>query len=549
MKRTTMSLVLTLMIFFAMSLAVQAPLSAQQALRAIAPTQTQALIEGFPLLTLAPPPAEKVTPVLTRDPLNPAPLRIGEPIAVALSPATAGAWETLADGSLRWRLAVASPGAVTVNLGFTRYAMPPGGALTVRNASRTLALGPFTAADNQSHGQLWTPLLPGDTALIEVTLPAAEREALDLELTQFTYGFLDPFNLPRDKSGACNVDVVCPEGDAWRDQIQSVGLIVIGGNGLCSGALVNNTAQDRTPYFLTAYHCDIDASAAATVVTYWNYQNSTCRTPGSGASGGAGNGSLAQSVAGGAILRAENSASDMTLLELNNDVPSAYNPAWAGWDRTGANATAAVAIHHPSGDEKRISFENQATTVTSYGGTLVPGSGTHVRVIDWDLGTTEPGSSGSPLFDQNKRIIGQLHGGGAACGNNESDWYGRFSVSWVQGGLATWLDPLSTGAATLNTLTGFAITSAPPAKALTTRPYRHVFRTNGTATFAITAGTLPGWLSLNPATGELTGTPPAVGTFGPYTVTATGGSATDTETFSIEVRLLDTMINTPRLSR
>ncbi|MFQ5495882.1 MAG: fibronectin type III domain-containing protein, partial [Phycisphaerae bacterium] len=64
-------------------------------------------------------------------------------------------------------------------------------------------------------------------------------------------------------------------------------------------------------------------------------------------------------------------------------------------------------------------------------------------------------SSGSPLFDQNHRIVGQLHGGFAACGNNDSDWYGRFSVSWNGGGtpssrLRDWLDAAGTGAMTVD---------------------------------------------------------------------------------------------------
>ena len=57
------------------------------------------------------------------------------------------------------------------------------------------------------------------------------------------------------------------------------------------------------------------------------------------------------------------------------------------------------------------SFEDDPTTTTSYLGTAVPGAGTHVRLEDWDLGTTEGGSSGSPLFNQDHRVIGQLHGG------------------------------------------------------------------------------------------------------------------------------------------
>lgn len=103
------------------------------------------------------------------------------------------------------------------------------------------------------------------------------------------------------------------------------------------------------------------------------------------------------------------------------------------------------------------SFEYDATTTTFYSSKKVASDGDHVRVEDWDEGTTEGGSSGSPLFDQNHRVIGQLGGGQAACGNNKSDWYGKFSVSWTGGGtngtrLSDWLDPLGTGATSTDTL-------------------------------------------------------------------------------------------------
>ena len=106
---------------------------------------------------------------------------------------------------------------------------------------------------------------------------------------------------------------------------------------------------------------------------------------------------------------------------------------------------------------KCISFDYDATQITTYLGTSTPGDATHLRIVDWDVGTTEPGSSGSPLFDQNHRVVGQLHGGYAACGNNSSDWYGRFFKSWTGGAtnatrLSNWLDPGSTGATTVDLL-------------------------------------------------------------------------------------------------
>jgi hypothetical protein len=121
-----------------------------------------------------------------------------------------------------------------------------------------------------------------------------------------------------------------------------------------------------------------------------------------------------------------------------------------------------VTIHHPQGDEKRISFEDDPTSTTSVGLDTSPGDGTHIRVADWDLGTTEGGSSGSPLLDPAHRVVGQLHGGYAACGNDLPDWYGRLSVSWTGGGTAStrlsdWLDPLATGVMALDGLDGTSI--------------------------------------------------------------------------------------------
>lgn len=385
------------------------------------------------------------------------PYHFAKPLPSLFTPSDSGTWEDLGDGTSVWRLRVRSEGARNLNFGFGQFWLPAGSAMFLYNADYSTVYGPFTEADNDDHGEFWTPILEGEESVIEVRLPNERIGELLLALTSINHGYrgLGEY-LDSTRSGSCNVDVVCPEGDNWREQIRSVAVYGSGGSTFCTGALVNNTAQDRKGYFLTANHCGVDSGEAPSIVVYWNFQNSTCRAVGSGASGGAGNGSLGQ-FNSGTIFRAANSASDMTLIELDDPINTAYNPYWAGWDRSGANATAAIAIHHPNTDEKRISFENAATTVTTYLQNTVPGDSTHIRVIDWDLGTTEPGSSGSPLFDQNKRIIGQLHGGFAACGNNDSDWYGRIFTSWTGGGtnstrLSNWLDPSNSGVTVLDGL-------------------------------------------------------------------------------------------------
>jgi len=384
---------------------------------------------------------------------NKQPPRFAVPNAVNLLPTTHGTWEELDTAWSLWRLRIAAPDANHVNLGFSSFHLPDAARLMVYSADYRSIVRPFDSSDHSPAGQLWTPVVFGSEIVVEVYLPTEQRPNLQLVLAHVGSGYrmfgAGPSAIGTDGSDTCNIDVACPSAAAWANEVRSVARITIGGSALCSGFMVNNTAQDRKNYFITGDHCGA-ASNPASVVAYWNYENTTC--------GGPDNASLA-AFNTGAQLRANSAFSDFTLLEFN----TAPNPAWgvtyAGWNRTTAStvSTSAVGIHHPSGDTKKISFENQATVTTSEGGITSPGDGSHIRVVDWDSGVTEGGSSGSPLFDQNRRVIGQLHSGGSACGNNFSDWYGKFGVSWTGGGtnatrLSNWLDPLGTGATTLDTL-------------------------------------------------------------------------------------------------
>lgn len=371
-----------------------------------------------------------------------------------LTPANSGTWESLDQRHDLWRTRLSAPGALSLNLGFTGFHLPKGARLSiypvdVKGPQDARGFLTFTTRDNEDHGELWTPVILGSDIVVELVLPRSERDNIRLELTAINQGYRyfgeDLAGQGVDKAGTCNVDVVCTEGDGWRLEINSVGVISTGGTTFCTGSMLNNTAQDGTPYFLTANHCSINAGNAASLVVYWNFQSANC--------GDQGGGVLNQFMTGSTFLAAS-ATSDFTLVLMDDPVDPAHDVSFAGWDHTSANPTSATAIHHPNTDEKSISFEFDPTTTTTYLQSAVPGDGSHIRITDWDVGTTEPGSSGSPLFDQNHHVVGQLHGGYAACGNNESDWYGRLSVSWPQ--IATYLDPLGTGVTALDTYAPWA---------------------------------------------------------------------------------------------
>lgn len=376
--------------------------------------------------------------------------RFAEPRAVSIKPSkdtwdyVSSSNEAYTEDMYVWRKVIKSPGARSLNLGFGRFVMPEGGSLHMYTPGGENLVRAFTAEDNEEHGQLWTPMLPGDTIVIEVNVPISQLDNLELELTSINHGYVgeSPQEIMETilESGSCNVDVVCSAGDGWREQIRSAAAYSTGGSAFCSGSAINNTANDGRGFFLTANHCGINASNAPSMVVYWNFENSTCREPGSPASGGNGDGRL-DDFNTGAIFRAGYGPTDMTLVELDDPIRADHNVYLAGWNASSSVPTSATGIHHPNVDEKRISFENDPLSLSG---------STHLQVNDWDLGTTEPGSSGSPLFDQDKRIVGQLTGGSAACGNNGYDIYGWVNVSWNGGGtdasrLSTWLDAAGTG--------------------------------------------------------------------------------------------------------
>lgn len=476
------------------------------------------------------------------------PPRFAIPNAVQVTPENAGVWSNMPDGRRRWTLDINCENARSMNLGFTRFVMPEGGELVFRAADAQMAVRPFTAADNASHGQLWTPPLNTNHVVVEVTLLAEQVPALDLILGSINVGYREFGEVAAEagagpRSGSCNVDVACTVADPWEAEINSVAVISTGGSTFCTGFMVNNTAQDLKPYFMTANHCGISSGNAASLVVFWNFQNSVCRgTPGGG---GTGDGTLSDFQTG-SFFRAASSTSDFTLVELDE----APNPDWqvsfAGWDRQGLNPPSGACIHHPDTDEKRITFYDATSIRPTHGSswpcTAFPGPGdnTHITAY-WSLGVTEPGSSGSPLFDNNHRVIGQLHGGPSSCsatGENRSDCYGRISRSWTGGGtnstrLSNWLDTGNTGAMFVDTISGAGLSVAPAGPTLHLGPVGGPF-TNPTIVYTLSnpspspinytvSLTSNFGILLNGGTSPLAGSLPALG--GSANVTVTLGAA------------------------
>ena len=376
-----------------------------------------------------------------------------------------GKW-TDVDGGRVWSLAIHAEDAKGLSLYYDDFWIPSGGELYIYNPSQSQKIGPFTTKNNHSSGVFATELIYGDMLILEYFQPYSQTEDFMLSINRFAYAYRDISGgqlSGYNSSDDCQVNANCSEGDAWENQKKSVCRIQIGSGwnvGLCSGALVNNTLNNCTPYVLSADHCfsggDINDNSLNQSIFYFNYRSSNCsNSVPNNTYSITGCSKVANSGGEGNV-----GDPDFFLVELNSDPD--FDPYFSGWNRSNTAATSGVSIHHPSGDIMKIStFTNNLTSSSGLGFGF--DNTTHWQV-QWSgtnngYGVTEGGSSGSPIYNQNALLVGVLTGGSSFCdATNQTDIYGKLWHGWDQFSNSTseqlkpWLDPANTNVISLNGL-------------------------------------------------------------------------------------------------
>lgn len=363
------------------------------------------------------------------------PARYAVPVAAPITLAS-GAWFAGAAGESVWRLNLQSSEARSLGLHFQDLVLPAGAALTVTGSGGAVREGPY-----RQGGDLWVPPLSGDTIEIAIALPADRVPELALGTVTAFHGFADWLQPAPKVAGSCNVDITCAEASDWTTESGAAARITVGNQFFCSGQLLNNVRQDRRRLFLTASHCGIDGNGgtAESVAFYFNY---------TGACGSAGTDPAPAATFQGSRKLAGDVQSDFALVLITDGRELPANAYFAGWDATGTGGDSGASIHHPDGDEQKISFFDTALVQD----TADIGSGCPIDAwrVRWSSGTTEGGSSGGGLWNSDRRVVGQLSGGTASCDNPEGfDYFGRLDRGWTasaraEGQLKAHLDPDNT---------------------------------------------------------------------------------------------------------
>ena len=392
---------------------------------------------------------EKIFREDLEDEVRGVPPRFGYKHSVHYTLENTGEWIELPDGSRLWRLTISSPGALAISLLYDQFWLPDGAKFWVYSTDRRHSTDVITSAYNIGTRDdiqgFATGLVYGDQITLEYFLPSCADEVGVVSIAYVVHGYrhIRPSGIAtRDArfelSLWCQINVNHPDGAPWRNERNAVVRINMG-NRFCTGFLINNTANNRRPLLITADHCIIcgrdardDNSPVLPWRFYWHFESPNREN----------NLPATRPATVGAKLIANNPLSDFALLDLsgagNPNNRTDIIPYFLGWDRSNNPARASgVGIHHPQGDIKKINFFTQQ--VQSEAGQITGEPHTFWRVI-WSReftqhsGLTEGGSSGSPLINNNRRVIGQLYGSfrGQDCNTrNPTSFYGRFDVSWT----------------------------------------------------------------------------------------------------------------------
>ena len=365
-------------------------------------------------------------------------------IEVTAGAATVGAWRELPCGALLWSVTLVSPGANAVRAHFSELAMPAGACVVVYNPRcPSEAYGPYVrpfAGD----ADLWSASCFSDSVTVECHVPAgATAQGLKLVIEELVHTYADFATFEWAKAGYCNQDVSCfPEWVTTSLGVAGFAFISHKTQLHCTGSLIADTDPDtRIPYFLTANHCvssEDGYRGSANMEFFWLYQTPACDEDPPPID------SVPRNSDGADFLATSpgDEGTDFALVRLRSMPPEGLT--YPGWStaplRVGDEA---VCVHHPSGGYKRISFGTLTEDGSPQAGGYTVGDTDYERYYEvlWHTGTTEHGSSGSPLFaPDGQLIIGQLWGGYASCSaTEEPDYYGRFDVSFPL--VAEWLSP------------------------------------------------------------------------------------------------------------
>lgn len=367
-------------------------------------------------------------------------LQFACPIFTDLDPDNSGQWDETPGGSV-WRLGIRSDKAYSLYV-VMHYLLSPEVRMFIYAPEYLDLRGAFTSRNNNAAEVLSIAPIRGDRLIVELNMPSLQLSFGEVKITKVYHDYFNILKAPTVKSLKssmdCEEDINCTNGRYWQTEKRSVCKIISSG-GMGTGTLIGNISGSNTPYILSANHLISSADIAAEAIFLFNYETTGCLESMT---------TSGQSLSGASLVSTTDHRIDFTLMELYEKPPASYQPWFAGWDARNIISQKGTCIHHPFGNPKQIAIEYHPIGSEDIGKGFDANS--TWKIFHWELGTTESGSSGAPLFNESHRIIGTLTGGRSTCGYPRDDYFTKFGFSWdaypePSNQLKYWLDPAQTG--------------------------------------------------------------------------------------------------------
>ena len=350
------------------------------------------------------------------------------------------------DGTRVWRMGIQSPGAASIGLMMEDFHLPQGAVLLLYSPDGRQLHGGYGADNNAPDHLLAIAPFPSDSLLIEYQEPPQSAFAGTVVIGEASHNFrsINHFGIS---------EAVCAPHVGTQPQLEQVkrGVmdLYVYDNGTawaCTSWMPAN--QAGKPYLYTAQHClsgQLPSSQLARrSVVYFNYevpkQDTTIQ------------GSIEQTLSGLSLVAAFDSL-DFALMQFKQMPPRDYRAYQLGWTLSTSPGSGPTCIQHPFGDCKRVAYSlNTPHFTTLTGAEYRPCyiENGYWQINRWSKGTTESGSSGSPILTGDLQVFGGLTGGNSYCDTPVNDYFSRLDLAWDYRSepdkqIKCWFDPEGTG--------------------------------------------------------------------------------------------------------
>ena len=355
----------------------------------------------------------------------------------SLPPEIGGTWAWTEEGQRVWRVTIRAPGARALRVRFEGFSAQ-GSLWMYGDEWSGPYVGPYRDTGPQGNGSFWSAFVFAESVIVEylpddaVTAPESVPFRIPSVASIIDEGFPVPGRSAKDRRNedrglqprslaGCHLDVSCYPDLQKRDQPSVAKLHITKPEGTfsCTGFLINPKYEsDSRLLLLTAGHCIPSREVASDVSFLWNWQTERCygdpnwrrwAEP------------LDWTYGATLVVAKDDRYDDFALLVLNKaDVRAVTGWMSKGWTtaevRTGERVST---VSHPDGNYKRAAFGRVVRRTWTGHSTL------GFKTIQWRLGTTEGGSSGSPVLkwqDGYWRVVGILAGDNAESLDDASWW-------------------------------------------------------------------------------------------------------------------------------